>query len=344
MTSGGGSSSRPPNDDGGSIARADEGGATSGTDAGELRQVLADLRRPEKRIGSRYHYDDVGSRLFEEITQLDEYYLTRTERALLREWMPGLVAELRPATLVELGAGSAEKSRIVLDAMVAAGCGEAYVPVDVAEEFLAETAAALEREYPELEIVPRVADINEPLELPEGPPHPRWIAFLGSTLGNFEDEPARALLRRIADLLADGDRFLLGVDLRPGPRKSRERIEAAYNDASGVTARFSRNILAVLNARFGSDFDVDAYEHRSAYNPHAGRIETYLDATRDQVVRFPGGHEIHVSQGEGIRTEISAKYDRPVIDDLFASAGLSVDRWMEDEEGLYALVLSSAVD
>lgn len=308
----------------------------------ELAQVLADLRGPRKRIASRYHYDDLGSRLFEEITELDEYYLTRTERALLREWMPGLVAELRPATLVELGAGSAEKSRIVLDAMVAAGCGEAYVPLDVAEEFLARTAAALGEEYPDLDIVPRVADLNEPLDLPESPPHPRWIAFLGSTLGNFEDQAARALLRRIADGLHDGDRFLLGVDLRPGPRKSRERIEAAYNDAEGVTARFSRNILTVLNTRFGSDFDLDAYQHRSAYNPDTGRIETYLDATRDQVVRFPGGHEIHVARGEGIRTEISAKYDRPGIDDLFESAGLSVERWMEDDEGLYALVLSSA--
>lgn len=316
--------------------------AGPGASDDELAQVLADLRRPRKRIASRYHYDDLGSRLFEEITELDEYYLTRTERALLREWMPRLVAELRPATLVELGAGSAEKSRIVLDAMEAAGCGEAYVPLDVAEEFLARTAAALGEEYPDLDIVPRVADISGPLDLPEDPPHPRWIAFLGSTLGNFEDEAARALLRRIADGLHDGDRFLLGVDLRPGPRKSRERIEAAYNDAKGVTARFSRNILTVLNTRFGSDFDPDAYRHRSAYNPEAGRIETYLHATRDQVVRFPGGHEIHVAEGEGIRTEISAKYDRPGIDDLFESAALSVERWMEDDEGLYALVLSSA--
>lgn len=316
--------------------------AGSGGSDDELAQVVADLSGPRKRIASRYHYDDLGSRLFEEITELDEYYLTRTERALLREWMPRLVAELRPATLVELGAGSAEKSRIVLDAMEAAGCGAAYVPLDVAEEFLARTAAALGEEYPDLDIVPRVADINEPLDLPEDPPHPRWIAFLGSTLGNFGDEAARALLRRIADGLHDGDRFLLGVDLRPGPRKSRERIEAAYNDAEGVTARFSRNILTVLNRRFGSDFDPDAYKHRSAYNPEAGRIETYLDATRDQVVRFPGGHEIHVTRGEGIRTEISAKYDRPGIDDLFESAGLSVERWMEDDEGLYALVLSSA--
>lgn len=308
----------------------------------ELERVLADLRRPEKRIASRYHYDDVGSRLFEEITELNEYYLTRTERALLHRLMPDLVAELRPATLVELGAGSAEKSRIVLDAMVAAGCGESYVPVDVAEEFLAETAAALRHEYPDLEIVPLVADLNDALDLPDDLPHPRWVAFLGSTLGNFEDEAARALLRRVAARLEDGDRFLLGVDLRPGPRKSRERIEAAYDDSRGLTARFSRNILAVLNAEFGSDFDLDAYEHRSAYNPEMGRIETYLDATRDQVVRFAGGHEIRVAEGESIRTEISAKYDRPVIDDLFASAGLRVDRWMEDDEGLYALVLSAA--
>ena len=313
-------------------------------DEGERASVIAGLRAPQKRIASRYHYDERGSRLFEEITGLEEYYLTRTERALLVGWMPELVAELRPATLVELGAGSAEKSRIILDAMMESGVGEAYVLVDVSEDFLHETASRLRGEYPGLDVVPEVADFSQPLDLPDGLPHPRWVALLGSTLGNFEDAEARHLLRRVAERLGTGDRFLLGVDLRPGPRKSRERVEAAYNDARGVTARFSLNILSVINDRFGSDFDLDAYAHRSSYNPEEGRIETFLVSTRDQRVRFPGGEEIPVAAGETIRTEISAKYDREVVDDLFASAGLSVDRWMEDEEGLYALVLSAAAD
>ena len=310
----------------------------------ELRDVLTGLRGPDKRIATKYHYDEIGSRLFEDITELDEYYLTRTERALLNLWMPTLVAELRPAALVELGAGSAEKSRIILDAMVASGSGVAYVPVDVSADFLDATATRLRDEYPSLTIRPHVADITEPLDLPPDLAHPRWIAFLGSTLGNFDETEAEELLRRIGGRLDSGDRFLLGVDLRPGPKKSVARVEAAYNDARGVTERFSLNILSVLNNRFGSDFDLDAFEHRSTYNPDHGRIETRLVSTREQCVEFPGGIRIPVNDGEAIQTEISSKYDRDTIDRLFGPAGLTVDRWMEDEDGLYALVLSGPAD
>lgn len=313
-------------------------------DPTELADVLGGLRAPQKWIATKYHYDERGSHLFEEITELDEYYLTRTERHLLQRWMPGLVSELRPATLVELGAGSAEKSRIILDAMEEAECGEAYVPVDVSADFLERTAARLRSEYPKLTVRPHVTDITEPLSLPVDLPHPRWIAFLGSTLGNFDEVQAEELLRRIAGELADGDRFLLGVDLRPGPKKSVARVEAAYNDALGVTARFSLNILAVLNERFGSDFDLDAFRHRSVYDPDNGRIETSLVSVRDQCVRFPGDVRFSVAEGEAIRTEISSKYDRPTIERLYGAAGLSVDRWIEDDDGLYALVLSGAVD
>lgn len=311
---------------------------------GELEEVLAGLHGPDKRISTKYHYDERGSRLFEEITELDEYYLTRTERGLLHRWMPPLVADLRPASLVELGAGSAEKSRIILDAMVDAGCAEAYVPVDVSADFLAETADALRAQYPGLDVVPHVADFSQPLDLPANLPHPRWVAFLGSTLGNFDEDQALGLLRRIAGRLSEDDRFLLGLDLRPGPRKTVERVEAAYDDARGVTARFSLNILAVLNDTFGSDFDLGAFRHRSTYNPETGRIETFLESTEDQVVRFPGQEEIHIARGEKIQTEISSKYDRPTIDRLFQRAGLAVDRWIEDDEGLYALVLSGPAD
>ncbi|MDH3272669.1 MAG: L-histidine N(alpha)-methyltransferase [Gemmatimonadota bacterium] len=310
------------------------------THAEELAIVLNGLRRPVKRIATKYHYDEHGSRLFEQITELDEYYLTRTERALLERWMPAWVADLEPRTLVELGAGSAEKSRIILDAMVSAGCGEAYVPVDVSADFLGKTTDTLRAEYPGLEIVPEVADIKEPLDLVIGLPHPRWVAFLGSTLGNFDGVEASRLLGRIAARLHDGDRFLLGVDLRPGPKKSIERVEAAYNDPKGVTQRFSLNILAVVNHEFGSDFDLDRFVHRSRYNVAEGRIETELVSLTNQVVHFPGDHRIVLQKGEPIRTEISSKYDRTTIDGLFEGAGLVVDRWIEDDEGLYALVLS----
>lgn len=332
----------PAGGEGMGAEEADSAVGVETSDPEELVELLEGLRARPRRIPTKYHYDEHGSRLFEQITELEEYYLTRTERDLLEKWMPVLVPELQPATLVELGAGSAEKSRIILDAMVDEGPTATYVPVDVSADFLAETAAALRSEYPGLEVVPEVADITGPLDLVADLPHPRWIAFLGSTLGNFDAAEAVGLLTRIAGRLEDGDRFLLGVDLRPGPRKPVERVESAYNDARGVTARFSRNILSVVNERFGSDFDLEGFEHRSRYAWETGRIETDLVSLRDQTVRFPGSDPIEIAEGEAIRTEISSKYDRATIDRLFEGAGLAVDRWIEDDEGLYALVLSGA--
>ena len=170
-----------------------------------------------------------------------------------------------------------------------------------------------------------------------------WIAFLGSTLGNFEADEAVALLRRVRAVLRPADRFLLGVDLRPGSHKSAERIELAYNDAAGLTARFSLNVLAVLNQETGADFDLSAFRHRAVYAVDRGRIETDLVSTRGQVVRFPDGAEIGIAEGEAIRTEISCKYDRPTVDALFGGAGLEVERWVEDSRGYYALVLGRPV-
>lgn len=312
-------------------------------EAGEKarRELVEGLRRPDKRISSKYHYDERGSELFEEITRLQEYYPTRTERALLEEWMPTWVAELSPATLIELGAGNAEKSRVVLDAMAEHGSGAAYVPVDVSADFLAATVRQLREEYPTLSITPAVADITGPIDLPSNLPTPCWIAFLGSTLGNFEPKESVELLQRIATQLGEDDRFLLGVDLRPGPHKSIERIELAYNDDAGVTAAFSLNVLNVLNRELGTDFRVESFAPRSFYNAEMGRIETYLDSLRHQIVRIPDGPEIVFEKGEAVRTEISCKYDRATVDDLFERAGLAVDQWVEDERGYYALVLGT---
>ena len=321
------------------------GGSQVVADAGRVeesrREVLAGLRRPDKRISSKFHYDERGSELFEQITRLDEYYLTRSERALLVEWMPTWVRDLRPATLVELGAGSADKSRIVLNAMVEHGSGVVYVPIDVSADFLNDTARQLHEEYPALAIVPKVADIMEPIGLPAELPGPRWLAFLGSTLGNFESSESVQLLERVAAGMGSQDRFLLGIDLRSGPLKSVERIELAYDDPPGITSAFSLNVLNVLNHEVGSDFDVESFRHRSFYNVEEGRIETFLDSIREQVVRFPDGEEVRFAEGEAMRTEISTKYDRATIDDLFDRAGLVVDQWVEDERGYYALVLGA---
>jgi len=310
--------------------------------ASDLAALLEGLRRPTKSISSKYHYDERGSRLFEQITELDEYYPTRTERALLERWMPVWVADVLPATLVELGAGSAEKSRVILDAMVTTGCSKAYVPIDVSADFLAATADQLRSEYPDMDVVPLVADITAPVNLPPDLAHPRWIAFLGSTLGNFEGPEAVELLSRIASGMRSDDQFLLGIDLRPGVSKTAERIELAYNDANGITAAFSLNILNVINREFETNFDLAGFRHRAVYNREEGRIETWLDSTRDQTIRFPGGEKIQIAEGEAIRSEVSCKYDRPTIDELFRRSGLRVDRWSEDENGYYALVLATS--
>ncbi len=307
-----------------------------------LADVLAGLRLPQKELSPKYFYDTRGSELFERITRLDEYYPTRTERTLLERWMPIWVNELRPAALVELGAGSAEKSRIVLDAMSAYETGNLYVPVDVSGEFLHDTAQRLRIEYDGLRVEPEVADITEPLDISVQLPRPSWLALLGSTIGNFDATSAVRLLCRVARQLRSDDRLLMGADLRPGSRKTVQRVELAYNDADGVTAEFNLNVLRVLNRELGTDFDLDAFEHRAFYAADHGRIEMHLDARGPQVVTFPNGAgSVRIGCGESIRTEISCKYDRPAIERLFSPAGLVVERWVEDSQGFFALILAT---
>lgn len=308
-----------------------------------LRDVMEGLTMPQKELSPKYLYDQRGSELFEAITRLDEYYPTRREQALLQAVVPGWAGELGPRAFVELGAGSARKSRVVLDAM--AGDGDAlYVPVDVSQEFLHETAARLRREYEDLRVEPAVADITEPLRLPADLPRPTWFGLLGSTIGNFEESQASALLGRVAARMQAGDRFLLGVDRSPGPGKSRDRVELAYNDAAGVTAQFTHNVLRVLNRELGADFVPDAYEHRAVYNDDQERIEIYLVARSAQTVTIPDGGVVRFEKGERLRTELSHKYDRPRVERMFDQAGLAIDRWAEDEDGYFALVMGRRTD
>ncbi len=313
-------------------------------DEGMLRDVVEGLCRPQKELSPKYLYDTRGSELFEEITRTDEYYPTRVEQALLERVIPGWVAELRPRGFVELGAGSARKSRVVLDAMESEGGGNTYMPVDVSGDFLQEVATALRDEYPELTVEPAVADMTCEFDLPVHPPNRTWYALLGSTIGNFEEAQAASLLRRIAVQMKPGDRFLLGADRTPGEYKSRERLELAYNDRAGVTAQFTHNVLRVLNRELDADFDVDGFEHNAFYDPVEERIEIHLVARSDQVATIPGGGTIHVAEGESIRTELSHKYDRTRICRMFDEAGLVIDRWAEDDEGFYALVLGRKKD
>ena len=306
-------------------------------DAAVLREVADGLSRPQKELPPKFFYDERGSRLFEQITQLPEYYLTRTERALLERWMPEWIGTLAPRALVELGAGSAEKTRIVLDAIAATVDSAVYVPVDVSAEFLRQTAARIGAAYPSIAVAPLVADITDNFFLPEEVPHPTLHAFLGSTIGNFAPEPAVDLLREVRGRMEETDRFLMGVDLRKDPA----RIEAAYDDAAGVTAEFNRNMLRALNAMTGADFDVDAWEHRAFYDPEAHWIEMHLVSPRDHAVSIPGAGTFRFAAGETILTEISAKHDRASVEEMFADAGLSIERWMTDDDGLYAITLAA---
>lgn len=310
---------------------------STAADAALLREIAEGLSRPQKELSPKFFYDERGSRLFEEITRLPEYYLTRTERSLLERWMPAWIGALAPRALVELGAGSAEKTRIVLDAIAASVDSAVYVPVDVSAEFLDESAERIRAAYPSIEVVPLVADMTGDFALPDGLPRPTQHAFLGSTIGNFAPGPAVELLRRVRERMGETDRFLMGVDLRKDP----VRIEAAYNDAAGVTAEFNRNMLRVLNATTGADFDMDAWEHRAFYNREAHWIEMHLVSSRDQSVSLPGAGEFRFAAGETIHTEISAKHDRASVDALFSAAGLAVERWETDDEGLYAITLAA---
>jgi L-histidine Nalpha-methyltransferase len=311
--------------------------ATPIADPRMLAEVAEGLAAPQKELSPKYFYDHRGSELFEEITRLSEYYPTRTERAILEEWMPKLIPTLRTRTLVELGAGSAEKSRVILDAMRGAGTGELYVPIDVSATFLAGTAARLRREYPGLLVEPAVADISEELNLPRRMPRPVLFAFLGSTIGNFYPPAAMRLLRRVRAAMKPGDRFLMGADLR----KDIALIEAAYNDSQGVTADFNRNMLRVLNHELGADFDPEAFAHRAFYDRVAHRIEMHLVSTRPQQVTVPGIGRVSFAQGETLRTEISCKHDRESVAGLFEPAGLRIESWRTDPDRLFALAVGA---
>ena len=302
-----------------------------------LAEVAAGLSAPQKELPPKYFYDQRGSELFEEITRLPEYYPTRTERALLESWMPSLMAQLDSRTLIELGAGSAEKSRIILNAMRATGFPGLYVPIDVSATFLGLTASRLRREYPGLAVEPAVADISEEFELPRQVPRPALFAFLGGTIGNFYPPAAIRLLHRVRSAMEPGDRFLMGVDLR----KDVARIEAAYNDRQGVTAEFNRNMLRVLNHELGADFDPSAFAHRAFYELSAHRIEMHLVSLRHQRVTVPGLGTVRFAAGESIRTEISAKHDRGSVAQLFGAAGLRIESWRTDPEALFALVVGA---
>ena len=302
------------------------------------RDVRAGLAAEPKELAPKYFYDERGSQLFERITELPEYYPTRAERSILAERAAEIHAAAgSPSTLVELGSGSAAKTRHLLSAMRDAGCLGTYVPVDISEEITHETAERLVREYPGLLVRGLVCDFEHDLErIPNGGGG-RLIAFLGGTIGNLYPDARREFLARLAALLGPDDRILLGTDLVKEPA----RLEAAYDDSLGVTAEFNKNVLCVLNRDLGADFDPDAFEHVARYDGEQARMDIRLRSLAEQTVRVEDlDLEVGFAAGEEMRTEISAKFTREHLEEVYAEAGLEMSGWFTDEAEDYALSLA----
>jgi len=300
----------------------------------DLRQALR--RDVENGLGDEpkwlspvWFYDDRGSALFDEITRLPEYYLTRAERRLL-EAHAGEIAERSGAdTVVELGAGTCDKSRVLLDAFTRYGSLERYVPLDVSDGTLATAASALADEYPGLAVHAVVGDFHRHVgRIPDG--GPRLVAFLGSTIGNLAPGERRRFLFDLDCTMGSGDSLLLGTDLVKEPG----RLLAAYDDAAGVTAEFNRNVLAVLNRELGAEFDTDSFEHVARWNAEAAQMEMRLRSRTDQVVSLPAlAMKVFFAAGEELRTEISAKFTRDQVEQELFAAGFLVQAMWEDPEG-----------
>jgi len=308
---------------------------------GALRaDARAGLTATPKSLPPKWFYDANGSALFEKITELPEYYPTRAERSILRTHAGEIAALTEARTLVELGSGSSEKTRLLLSALRDAGTLRCYVPVDVSEPALIMAADSLSADYPGLDVRAVVSDFEEHLGLPApgDAPAPRLVAFLGSTIGNLLPAQRAAFLSRVRAELRPGDAFLLGTDLVKDPAV----LVAAYDDAAGVTAAFNKNVLAVLNAELGADFDPDAFEHVALWDPAAEWIEMRLRSLAAQTVRLPGiGLTVTFAAGEDMRTEVSAKFRREGVAAELAAAGFTLRSWQTDPAAQFALSLAT---
>jgi L-histidine Nalpha-methyltransferase len=306
--------------------------------------ALAGLSATPKWLPPKWFYDAQGSALFEKITELPEYYPARAERAILRDVAPTIAGLTGASVLAELGSGSSEKTRLLLSALRSLGTLRSYTAVDVSESAVSAAGRALERDYPGLEVRAVVADFEETLGLSsdsggldDDGAGRRLVAFLGSTIGNMTPAQRAAFLSRVRARLRPGDAFLLGTDLVKDPAV----LVAAYDDSAGVTSAFNKNVLVVLNARLGADFDPNAFEHVAAWMPETEWVEMRLRSVTAQRVRVPAiGLTAQFAAGEEIRTEISAKFSREGVERELAAAGLGMRAWWTDHAGQYGLSLS----
>lgn len=292
-------------------------------------------------LPARWFYDERGSRLFDEITRLPEYYPTRRETEILSRYSDEVARLAHATTMIELGAGTSTKTRLLLDALVAGGTGLTFVPLDVSAEVLAESAEIIAADYPQLTVTPVVGDFGEPFDTLPGTPGERMVVFLGGTIGNFDDAERAAFLDRIRAALSPGDHFLLGADLIKSP----SRLIAAYDDSAGTTAAFNRNLIEVLRHELdASGLYVDDFEHLARWNPAQHRVEMWLRARRDVNVHFAAlDRDWKLAAGAEMLTEISVKFDVAALHVELAEHGLAPVRWWTDARDDYSLTLCRAV-
>jgi dimethylhistidine N-methyltransferase len=301
-------------------------------DGSFLADVLEGLNKRQKEIPCKYFYDARGSELFEEITDLDEYYPTRTELAIMTEYAEEMAEALgEGCLLIEYGSGSSRKTRLLLDKLKDPA---AYVPIEISREALTASAAELAKAYPSLEILPVWADYTSPIDLPtpSKPVTHRAVYFPGSTIGNFMPAEAKEFLSHVADVVGPGGGVLIGVDLK----KDVATLEAAYDDQEGVTAAFNMNLLERINRELDGEFPLEGFRHRAVYNRERGRVELHLVSQSDQQVRI-AGEEIAFKKGETIHTENSYKYDLEEFKALAAMAGFEFKRVWMDRRKLFSV-------
>lgn len=310
--------------------------AADAADEALRRDVRHGLSQTPKSLPPKWFYDSVGSDLFDEITRLPDYYPTRAEAQILGVRAAEIAAESGADTLVELGSGTSEKTRMLLDALRDQGSLRRFIPFDVDSSVLQVAGAQIEREYPGVEIDAVCGDFEEHLgKIPTV--GRRLVAFLGSTIGNLTPGARADFLASVAGLMQPGDSLLLGTDLV----KDTGRLVRAYDDSAGLTARFNRNVLAVVNRELGADFDVDAFEHVARFNVAEERIEMWLRCIRRQRVHIAAlGIDVDFADGEEMLTEVSCKFRRSGVDTELAAAGLRRTHWWTDESGDFGLSLS----
>ena len=302
--------------------------------------VLDGLTKPFKELPPKHFYDARGAELFDQICELPEYYPTRTERSILQEAAERLASATGAEELVELGSGTAAKTRVLLDALHRAGTLKLYVPVDVTESMVRDCAHELTEEFPGLRVHGVIGDFERHLDRVPAPEGPRVVVFLGGTIGNFPPGSRRRFLREIAKLLGPEDHLLMGTDLVKDP----EVLTQAYDDAQGVTAEFNRNLLRVLNRELQADFDPDDFEHVALFDREHEWIEMRLRARRAHTTTVRDlGLSVRFEEGEEMRTEISAKFTQERVEDDLAASGLEIVDWLTDPEQLFAITLSRPV-